>query len=50
MGIRHRKFAIEGVQFHPESILSEAGYQLLNNFLRTHNLSSIDNDALPQVG
>ena len=50
MGIRHREFAIEGVQFHPESILSEAGYQLLNNFLRTHNLSSIDNDALPQVG
>ena len=39
MGIRHDTFAIEGVQFHPESILSEAGYQLLNNFLQTHNLA-----------
>ena len=50
MGIRHRDFAIEGVQFHPESILSEAGYQLLNNFLRAHHLAVIDTDNLPQVG
>ena len=50
MGIRHRDFAIEGVQFHPESILSEAGYQLLNNFLRAHHLAIIDTDNLPQVG
>ena len=50
MGIRHRDFAIEGVQFHPESILSEAGYQLLNNFLQTHHLAMIDSDNLPQVG
>ncbi|MBB3105958.1 anthranilate synthase component 2/para-aminobenzoate synthetase component 2 [Psychrobacter luti] len=50
MGIRHREFAIEGVQFHPESILSEAGYQLLNNFLQTHNLAAISSDELPQVG
>lgn len=34
MGIRHRQFAIEGVQFHPESILSEQGHQLLRNFLQ----------------
>jgi anthranilate synthase component 2 len=34
MGIRHRDLAIEGVQFHPESILSEYGHQLLNNFLQ----------------
>jgi anthranilate synthase component 2/para-aminobenzoate synthetase component 2 len=50
MGIRHREFAIEGVQFHPESILSEAGYQLLNNFLQTHNLAVMSSDELPQVG
>jgi anthranilate/para-aminobenzoate synthase component II len=34
MGVRHRQFAIEGVQFHPESILTEHGYALLKNFLR----------------
>lgn len=33
MGVRHRTLAIEGVQFHPESILSEHGHQLLKNFL-----------------
>ncbi|MDO6681638.1 MULTISPECIES: aminodeoxychorismate/anthranilate synthase component II [unclassified Oceanobacter] len=33
MGIRHRELAIEGVQFHPESILTEHGHDLLNNFL-----------------
>ncbi|MBK4716755.1 MULTISPECIES: aminodeoxychorismate synthase component 2 [Tenebrionibacter/Tenebrionicola group] len=33
MGIRHRKWNLEGVQFHPESILSEQGHQLLRNFL-----------------
>jgi anthranilate synthase component 2 len=33
MGVRHKKFAIEGVQFHPESILSEHGHALLKNFL-----------------
>jgi anthranilate synthase component 2/para-aminobenzoate synthetase component 2 len=50
MGVRHKQFAIEGVQFHPESILSTAGYQLLNNFLQTHNLAVLDADELPQVG
>lgn len=34
MGIRHRLLDIEGVQFHPESILSEQGHALLNNFLK----------------
>ncbi|NCI17853.1 aminodeoxychorismate synthase component 2 [Cronobacter muytjensii] len=33
MGIRHRQLPLEGVQFHPESILSEQGHQLLANFL-----------------
>ncbi len=35
MGVRHLEKAVEGVQFHPESILSEHGHQLLNNFLMT---------------
>ena len=34
MGVRHRKLAIEGVQFHPESILTEHGHNLLRNFLQ----------------
>ncbi|MDV7022356.1 aminodeoxychorismate synthase component 2 [Atlantibacter subterraneus] len=34
MGIRHREWDLEGVQFHPESILSEQGHALLGNFLR----------------
>lgn len=33
MGIRHREYDLEGVQFHPESILSEQGHALLANFL-----------------
>ena len=34
MGIRHKEYAISGVQFHPESILTSYGHELLNNFLK----------------
>jgi anthranilate synthase/indole-3-glycerol phosphate synthase/phosphoribosylanthranilate isomerase len=34
MGVRHKEYVIEGVQFHPESIASEFGYMMLKNFLK----------------
>lgn len=34
MGVRHCSFAVEGVQFHPESILTEHGHDMLNNFIK----------------
>ncbi len=34
MGVRHKSYVIEGVQFHPESILTEHGHQMLNTFLQ----------------
>ena len=36
MGVRHKSLAIEGVQFHPESILTEHGHVMLKNFLEAH--------------
>jgi anthranilate synthase component 2 len=35
MGVRHKSYPIEGVQFHPESILSDHGHALLQNFLKS---------------
>ncbi|MDD7804027.1 MAG: aminodeoxychorismate/anthranilate synthase component II [Endozoicomonas sp. (ex Botrylloides leachii)] len=37
MGIRHTSLPIEGIQFHPESIMTEQGHELLNNFLKKNN-------------
>ena len=34
MGVRHKTLAVEGVQFHPEAILTECGHELLANFLK----------------
>ena len=34
MGVKHRRFDVEGVQFHPESILTEHGHKMLENFLK----------------
>ena len=46
MGIRHKTLSVEGVQFHPESVLSEHGHKLLENFL-----SNKENpQSLPQRG
>jgi len=37
MGVRHKELAIEGVQFHPESILTQHGHDMLQNFLTLHS-------------
>ena len=33
MGVRHKEYAVEGVQFHPEALLTEHGHEMLDNFL-----------------
>lgn len=45
MGLRHREYAVEGVQYHPESIMTEAGKQLLRNFIETYCHSAKKQEA-----
>ncbi len=46
MGIRHKTYPIEGIQFHPESVCTEHGYALLNNFLMQYKeAGELQNDG-----
>ena len=45
MGFRHRELSVEGVQFHPESILTENGHDMLENFLKSESYRL--NDGYP---
>ena len=42
MGLRHREFPVEGVQFHPESIMTEVGKDLLRNFLNMNRSGGVE--------
>ncbi|EGW32319.1 anthranilate synthase [Spathaspora passalidarum NRRL Y-27907] len=46
MGVRHKKYTIEGVQFHPESILTECGQLMIDNLLGVHGGTWEENDAI----
>lgn len=42
MGLRHKEFPLEGVQFHPESIMTEEGKKLIQNFIETYSPSMLE--------
>jgi anthranilate synthase / indole-3-glycerol phosphate synthase / phosphoribosylanthranilate isomerase len=46
MGVRHKEYVVEGVQFHPESILTAEGRVMLKNFLRMQGGTWVENDRL----
>jgi para-aminobenzoate synthetase component 2 len=45
MGLRHREAPLIGVQFHPESVLTEGGYRMLGNWLASVGLAGADDRA-----
>ena len=47
MGVKHKSLPIEGVQFHPESILTRCGHDLLKNFINTTN--QVTHQAITQA-
>ncbi|MED1203867.1 anthranilate synthase component II [Heyndrickxia acidicola] len=48
MGIRHREYPVEGLQFHPEAIMTEHGLKLLENFFKAHLSASLHHQLIGQ--